>query len=114
MQSRYIKKISANIASGATKSDAINVEGFKFFAVELPSAAAGLNSGTVSVRLLGSDTSSGTFRPLEVDFSDLIVSATSGNKIITVNCLVPRWMKIELTNNTAATGGYAASVHCFY
>jgi hypothetical protein len=114
MNGRYSVCIAAGIAEDSSESDAIDVRDFKFFAVELPTAAVGLASSTVSVYLKGCHTSDGTFRSITTDEISLVASAVTGDVIASVNHYVPEYIKVCMSNNTATAAGYAAKVHCFY
>lgn len=111
---KYCKAIAATIASGSSKSNAIDVSSFKLAGVELPDNTAALASGSVTVYLEGSDTSTGTFYALKLNDVKNITSASSGLQIATVDMFVPNFVKVCLSANTATAAGYAARVHVFY
>jgi hypothetical protein len=116
----------AEIASGAQVSDAVQIFGADGIALELPTFTAGLNTASASIYLTGSETATGTFRPI---YAMGVYSGLSGLGLweiplgagnYTVQCgevskQLPKFIKVNIqgTNATATAAGYTAVVHVY-
>lgn len=110
----------ANITTGNTASDAIYIQGANRIAIEIPTFSVGVTTATANVYVQGAQTSSATFRRIQIDgvysaasgIYDWETPSSIGNKMVI--CMPApgfEYIKIELSN--AATAIVSCNVHMF-
>lgn len=114
------KVLTATIATSASISTAIPIDGWNRLAIELPTFSSGCVSATANVYLQATnDAASGTFRRVQVmgfysgssGIYDWEVPASTGNKIVVCEpALNFAAIKVELSISATAAA-YGAKIH---
>jgi len=105
------KQLPCTITTGNSLSTAVNVAGYQNAVLEVPTFSVGVTTATANVQVYGSQTPTGTFRPIRSlgvysagsGILEWETPSSNGHFTTEIPMWGQQWVKVFVSNETTAT-----------